>query len=44
MDLSLKEIPIWIKILHLPIEYWNATCLSYIASGVGKPLFANANT
>ncbi len=44
MDLSLKEIPIWIKILHLPIEYWNATCLSYIASGVGKPLFADANT
>lgn len=44
MDLSLKEIPIWIKILHLPIEYWNPTCLSYVASGVGKPLYADANT
>uniref|UniRef100_A0A2N9J3H3 Reverse transcriptase domain-containing protein n=1 Tax=Fagus sylvatica TaxID=28930 RepID=A0A2N9J3H3_FAGSY len=43
MDLSLKEIPIWIKILHLPIEYWNPTCLSYVASGVGKPLYADAN-
>jgi hypothetical protein len=44
MDLSLKEIPVWIKILRLPIEYWNPTCLSYVASGVGKPLYANAST
>ena len=44
LDLSLTEIPIWIKILRLPLEYWNSKCLSYIASGVGKPLFANANT
>ena len=44
LDLSLIEIPIWIKILRLPLEYWNSKCLSYIASGVGKPLFADANT
>ena len=41
MDLSLKEILVWIKILRLPIEYWNPTCLIYVASGVGKPLFAS---
>uniref|UniRef100_A0A2N9IVN5 Reverse transcriptase zinc-binding domain-containing protein n=1 Tax=Fagus sylvatica TaxID=28930 RepID=A0A2N9IVN5_FAGSY len=44
MDLSLKEILVWIKILHLPIEYWNPTCLIYVASGVGKPLYADAST
>ena len=44
MDLSLKKVLVWITILRLPIEYWNPTCLSYVASGVGKPLYVDANT
>ena len=38
LKLSLSSIPIWIKIHNLPIEFWNSTYLSYVASGVGKPL------
>jgi hypothetical protein len=41
LKLSLSSIPIWIKLHNLPIEFWNATCLSYVASGVGKPLCAD---
>jgi hypothetical protein len=26
---------------NLPIEFWNSTCLSYVASGAGKPLCAD---
>jgi hypothetical protein len=38
LKLSLSTIPIWVKQHNLPIEYWNSTCLSYVASGIGKPL------
>lgn len=24
--LSLSKVPLWIHILHLPVEYWNPTC------------------
>ena len=41
LKLSLTKIPIWLKILHLPLEYWNPDRLSYIASRVGKPLYAD---
>jgi hypothetical protein len=44
LKLSLSSIPIWIKLHNLPIEFWNATCLSYVASGVGKPLCADSVT
>ena len=44
LKLSLSSIPVWIKLHNLPIEFWNSTCLSYVASGVGKPICANSVT
>jgi hypothetical protein len=41
LKLSLSSVPIWIKMHNLPIEFWNITCLSYVASGIGKPLCAD---
>ena len=38
LKISLSTVPIWIKIHNVPIEFWNYTCLSYVASGIGKPL------
>ena len=32
------------KFLQLPIELWTPKCLSYLASGVGRPLYADAVT
>jgi hypothetical protein len=44
LKLSLSSIPIWIKLHNLPIEFWNTTCLSYVASGVGKLICADSVT
>ena len=44
LKLYLNSIPIWIKLMHLPMEFWTPTCLSYVASGVGKPLYADSIT
>ena len=44
LKLSLSTVPVWIKLHNLPIEFWNTTCLSYLASGVGKPLCADSVT
>ncbi|KAL2230766.1 UNVERIFIED_CONTAM: hypothetical protein Sindi_1671000 [Sesamum indicum] len=38
------QIPIWIKLRHLPMEYWTTEGLSTVASGVGKPLYPDAIT
>ncbi|KAL2230691.1 UNVERIFIED_CONTAM: hypothetical protein Sindi_1663500 [Sesamum indicum] len=39
-----KHVPIWIKLRHLPMEYWTTDGLSTVASGVGKPLYPDAIT
>jgi hypothetical protein len=44
LKLSLSTIPVWVKLHNLPIEYWNSTCFSYVASGIGKPLCADSVT
>jgi hypothetical protein len=44
LKLTMSSIPIWVKFMHLPLEYWTKTCLSHVASGVGKPLFADRVT
>jgi hypothetical protein len=44
MKLTLVTIPVWIKLLHLPMEFWTPTCLNHVASGVGKPLYADKVT
>ncbi|KAL2252838.1 UNVERIFIED_CONTAM: hypothetical protein Sindi_0078500 [Sesamum indicum] len=38
------QVPIWIKLRHLPMEYWTSEGLSTVASGVGKPLYLDAIT
>ncbi|KAL2235455.1 UNVERIFIED_CONTAM: hypothetical protein Sindi_1277700 [Sesamum indicum] len=39
-----KHVPIWIKLRHLPMEYWTIDGLSTVASGVGRPLYPDAIT
>ena len=40
LKISLSIMLVWIKLHNLPIEFWNSTCLSYVASGVSKALYA----
>jgi hypothetical protein len=41
LKLALSSVPIWVKFLHLPMEFWTPNGLSYVASGVGVPLYAD---
>ncbi|KAL0420810.1 UNVERIFIED_CONTAM: hypothetical protein Slati_3103900 [Sesamum latifolium] len=36
------QVPVWIKLRHLPVELWTVDGLSTIASGIGKPLYPDA--
>ncbi|KAL2230762.1 UNVERIFIED_CONTAM: hypothetical protein Sindi_1670600, partial [Sesamum indicum] len=38
------QVPVWIKMPHLPLEFWTTEGLSTVASGVGKPLYPDAIT
>ncbi|KAL0285129.1 UNVERIFIED_CONTAM: hypothetical protein Sradi_7182200 [Sesamum radiatum] len=38
------QVPVWIKLRHLPIELWTTEGLSTVASGIGKPLYPDAIT
>ncbi|KAK4384715.1 Retrovirus-related Pol polyprotein from type-2 retrotransposable element R2DM [Sesamum angolense] len=38
------EVPVWIKLRHLPVELWTTDGLSTVASGIGRPLFPDAIT
>ncbi|KAL2235675.1 UNVERIFIED_CONTAM: hypothetical protein Sindi_1299700 [Sesamum indicum] len=38
------QVPVWIKLRHLPLEFWTTEGLSTVASGVGKPLYPDAIT
>ncbi|KAL2248006.1 UNVERIFIED_CONTAM: hypothetical protein Sindi_2652900 [Sesamum indicum] len=38
------QVPVWIKLRHLPVELWTEEGLSTVASGVGKPLYSDAIT
>ncbi|KAF7143897.1 hypothetical protein RHSIM_Rhsim05G0136300 [Rhododendron simsii] len=37
---GLTKLPIWIQRYNVPLQYWIAAGLSYLASSVGKPLYA----
>ncbi|KAL0284150.1 UNVERIFIED_CONTAM: hypothetical protein Sradi_7207800 [Sesamum radiatum] len=37
----LTQVPIWIRLKHMPMEFWTDDRLSIIASGVGKPLYTD---
>ncbi|KAL0282051.1 UNVERIFIED_CONTAM: hypothetical protein Sradi_7274100 [Sesamum radiatum] len=38
------KIPVWIRLKHLPVEYWTDEGLSAVASGVGIPLYSDKIT
>ncbi|KAK9269519.1 hypothetical protein L1049_001295 [Liquidambar formosana] len=40
----LKEIPIWVKLFNVPPKYWTDEGMSYVASGVGVPLYLDYPT
>ncbi|KAK4384362.1 hypothetical protein Sango_3068300 [Sesamum angolense] len=39
-----SQIPVWIRLKHLPMEYWTDEGLSTVASGVGTPLYTDGIT
>ncbi|KAL0287393.1 UNVERIFIED_CONTAM: hypothetical protein Sradi_7126100 [Sesamum radiatum] len=38
------QVPVWIRIRHLPMEYWTEEGLSAVASGIGIPLYTDKIT
>lgn len=38
------EIPLWVKLPNLPMNYWGANSLSRISSIIGKPIYADECT
>lgn len=40
----LSTIPIWVQFSNVPLKFWTAEGLSYIASALGKPLCVDALT
>lgn len=41
---SCPKAPVWVKLHHLPYSYWTEEGLSYVASGIGRPLFTDKIT
>lgn len=41
---GLAKLPIWIQLYNVPLQFWTAAGLSFIASSVGKPLYADEMT
>ncbi|CAL1377129.1 unnamed protein product [Linum trigynum] len=39
-----SAIPVWVRLVGVPVEYMNAKGLSYIASVLGKPLYMDRAT
>ncbi|KAL0293111.1 UNVERIFIED_CONTAM: hypothetical protein Sangu_3245700 [Sesamum angustifolium] len=37
-------VPVWIRLKHLPMEYWTEEGLSTVASGIGTPLYSDSIT
>lgn len=40
----MNKLPLWIRLYNVPLQYWTAECLSYLASAIGKPLYADEMT
>ncbi|KAL0439139.1 UNVERIFIED_CONTAM: hypothetical protein Slati_2396900 [Sesamum latifolium] len=38
------QVRIWIKLQHLPVEFWTNEGFSTVASGIGRPLYLDAIT
>lgn len=43
-SINLKTIPLWFIFRNIPMHLYNNTCLSYIASAIGKPLYMDRGT
>ncbi|WOL01177.1 DUF4283 domain-containing protein [Canna indica] len=41
---SLSTIPIWVRVFHLPLEFWSAPIIGKIMSGIGKLLYKDNPT
>ncbi|KAK4409451.1 hypothetical protein Sango_0018100 [Sesamum angolense] len=41
---KLTQIPVWVRLKHLPMEYWTDDGLGTVASGVGIPLYTDKIT
>ncbi|XP_058190906.1 uncharacterized protein LOC131308106 [Rhododendron vialii] len=41
---KLSTIPVWVQFSKIPLEFWTEQGLSYIASALGKPLYADDMT
>ncbi|KAF7129874.1 hypothetical protein RHSIM_Rhsim10G0146400 [Rhododendron simsii] len=41
---GLSKLTLWIQLYNVPLQYWSEEGLSYIASAVGKPLYADEMT
>ncbi|KAL8110069.1 hypothetical protein AgCh_025974 [Apium graveolens] len=41
---KISSVPLWVKFSNIPKCYWTREGLSYIASSIGEPLFADAVT
>ena len=41
---GVSKVPVWVQLHNVPLEYWNAEGLSYLASAVGNPLYADSIT
>lgn len=42
--LSLKKLPVWVRLHHIPLAYYHNEGINYIASGVGRPLYMDRAT
>lgn len=42
--INLKKVPLWCVLRNVPMHLYNNTCLSYIASAIGKPLYMDKGT
>ncbi|KAL0288241.1 UNVERIFIED_CONTAM: hypothetical protein Sradi_7101600 [Sesamum radiatum] len=38
------RVPVWVRLRHLPMQYWTEDGLSAVASGIGTPLYMDKIT
>lgn len=43
-QLNLHKLPLWLKLWNIPLSYYHREGISYVASGVGRPLYMDKAT
>ncbi|KAF7150685.1 hypothetical protein RHSIM_Rhsim02G0109600 [Rhododendron simsii] len=38
---GMNKLPLWIQLHNVPLQYWTEEGLSYLASAIGKPMYAD---